>query len=1045
MCQNVQSVCSRTSPRLFVIGAFLEEEFQKSDPVDIFMLNETWLQDEVVLKNWVKYDKFLHENYALVSDCSQTSKTSDKEEDKDNRSGKGTAMLIRKALFKYNQQTIRLDGRGTVVVLFHKNDVWIVGTIYAPASAKPSHKREAARLEQQLKNILTKQYRSKKCHVILGGDWNTIGDTTLDTASVSSKRQTTRLVKRLRNGTYQFKMLDAYRWLYPDKKEFSHCKQSGDGVSQSRLDFFLVDEQSLQVCKSSRILDLFLDASWHHRCIELRVDMMERDGLQPASHGGDRIDFRQLSQEQWKKFSQYVQDHALVEDELLNSKKNLDMIKEKWDQVIVRGARKCLPLIKKPGRKSTCTRRKRQVSKIKNWQELCRLECISEDKWLEWDVLCLQEVASKCNNFSKPRNHQEAVILIRETKRLINQIQLKAKKASIRRACRARDIEFFKKQKSSIRQILENGIAFDGLQCVRDEVTQEMITEQDEVLDATKSYYQNLMTERELTAEQKLELESWEPQYQKVKNVMPEWCYGLLDEFTEREISECLSSLPNKKASCNDLTNEHLKLLAENEVVVSQMASMMNATVRLKHIPVADQQSQVHLLPKCGDWNGRLSKIRPITLLTPWRKLFSLLLYNRIKRLLGESVLFQGRNFAFQKKKSTANGLLMIKAAIDGSIAQKLLIYICNFDVQKAYDTLRFDILLKALARLHFDPEMLGIFELLLTSRRLQIRTAFGLTEGFQPTRGLPQGDVMLESVSIGYKLPNQFSIKAPSFADDLSTVANSKEDMKCQIQTVKSFMMASGMVMNVTKTVIHTNDKDLQCDDLGLEGNPIILGAHQTNRYLGVHMSLANDSKPVQDKMLTWLNISKSRLQYRHIPGKIGLYLVNCVILPKLLYQSQFACITKSFIDGVDVILRQIAKRSFRLKSRLPSSLLYAKEIGIGLRSFRFELAKMRVTRWIQWYNDFEGIERRVLIGLSMAITKSADSARDLIRADAKVIHKAARLSLLDQFFSACEVLQLQIRLSEMPEAEDGITDLMYFKLSYGLLINPLVNFSHD
>lgn len=94
--------------------------------------------------------------------------------------GKGTAMLVSKSMARYCQKVFRLNGRGTVIVLTSKREVWIIGTIYAPASEKEGHKKEANKLEAKLKDILTKQYEGKKCYVVLGGDWNCVNDAFLD-------------------------------------------------------------------------------------------------------------------------------------------------------------------------------------------------------------------------------------------------------------------------------------------------------------------------------------------------------------------------------------------------------------------------------------------------------------------------------------------------------------------------------------------------------------------------------------------------------------------------------------------------------------------------------------------------------------------------------------------------------------------------------------------------------------------------------------------------------------------------------------------------
>ncbi|KAL2912326.1 hypothetical protein HK105_208173 [Polyrhizophydium stewartii] len=130
--------------------------------------------------------------------------------------------------------------------------------------------------------------------------------------------------------------------------------------------------------------------------------------------------------------------------------------------------------------------------------------------------------------------------------------------------------------------------------------------------------------------------------YLPLDNVNPLWYAGICDPASTQEISAILHNAPNRKAPGHYAVPYEL----------------------LKALP-ATTASKVILLPKDPQFNGDISRTRPISLLEPFRKLVEAVLTKRLTKVIDSHPILVGHNFGFRTGLSTNDAVHATRHIID--------------------------------------------------------------------------------------------------------------------------------------------------------------------------------------------------------------------------------------------------------------------------------------------------------------------------------------------------------------------------------------------
>ena len=434
--------------------------------------------------------------------------------------------------------------------------------------------------------------------------------------------------------------------------------------------------------------------------------------------------------------------------------------------------------------------------------------------------------------------------------------------------------------------------------------------------------------------------DEWKPHYQPQEQFLPH--FGkCMEAFTVQDITEAINNLGNNKApGVSGLSHDILKLIRNNEIkeFITHIANDMKENLV---VPTNEKIAKMINLPKIMEWAGQRSYLRPITLLETFRKIISKIMNDRITGTIDTNNILKGFNYGFRTGQSTTEALLMIRSIIDLAQIENKDLYIASLDIKKAYDTVPFEGLKMSLIRIGMPENLVNFIMLLTTDRKLTVDTAYGESDPFTPTRGLPQGEVLscilwsifydpllvrLQEETKGYeltKLSNKRNISAVGFADDLYPISTEVEDSQKQLDIIGSFLNMHNMEVSPSKSKILTNKKSNRNNPLNMtltiNGKAIdnILPGDAYSRILGVFWTLDGKFNMTIKLALEELEGVLQKISMKYTPGKLATYILNACVIQKMAYRLQLIYIPDTWLDKIDMEIRKVARRKNALQAR--------------------------------------------------------------------------------------------------------------------------------
>ncbi|RVX03217.1 LINE-1 reverse transcriptase-like [Vitis vinifera] len=274
------------------------------------------------------------------------------------------------------------------------------------------------------------------------------------------------------------------------------------------------------------------------------------------------------------------------------------------------------------------------------------------------------------------------------------------------------------------------------------------------------------------------------------------------------------------------------------------------------------------LIPKKGGAED-LGDFRPISLLGGIYKLLAKVLANRLKKVLGK-VVSSDQN-AFVMGRQILDASLIANEVIDAWQKRKEKGLICKLDVEKAYDSINWQFLMKVMQKMGFGSKWLGwIWSCISTSKHSILVN--GVPAGFFPSsKGLRQGDPLspylfvmgmevlsalirravvggfLCGCSIGGGRRPTVNISHLLFADDTVVFCEAKKEHLLHLSWILFwFEAASGLRINLAKSEVipvgEVEEVEMMAAELGCR-----VGSLPTV-YLGLPLGAPNKASSVWD-----------------------------------------------------------------------------------------------------------------------------------------------------------------------------------------------------
>jgi len=326
-------------------------------------------------------------------------------------------------------------------------------------------------------------------------------------------------------------------------------------------------------------------------------------------------------------------------------------------------------------------------------------------------------------------------------------------------------------------------------------------------------------------------------------------------DISESEIRVELQQITKKnKASMERINCSVLSEAAH--VLAKPLQYIFNQSLLCGKVPNLLKMAKVIPIFKKGD-NRFPENYRPISLLSIFDKIFEKIVCRRILNFWNKHNVIYKYQFGFRKNHSTTLALIEITDNIYKWLDDQYFVMGLYIDLQKAFDTLNHEILLKKLYNYGIRGNMINWFRDYLTNRKQCTLLGDGIeSTAMEITSGVPQGSVLGPILFIIYV--NDLVNASPSskirlFADDTNIFIYSRDLIDlyscCNqvLEDVSEWMLANKLSINADKTnyTLFTPSGKVQDINNNLVLNGIPITKAQCVKYLGIYI----------DKDLKWMD----------------------------------------------------------------------------------------------------------------------------------------------------------------------------------------------
>lgn len=368
--------------------------------------------------------------------------------------------------------------------------------------------------------------------------------------------------------------------------------------------------------------------------------------------------------------------------------------------------------------------------------------------------------------------------------------------------------------------------------------------------------------------------------------------------FSPRELFSALKELGSNKCPGSDGITKEFYLAFWHLLQEPYQASLLHS---LQSGSLSEEQKvgTITLIPKKDSDRLSLSSWRPITLLNNDLKIFSKAIAKRIQSVIRDIVSEDQTGFI--KGRKISSNLANIQNIIDYTNYKQQTGLLLAIDYTKAFDTIRWDLILKALQLFGFGQFMQDSIKLLFTDIKSCIFNA-GFSSGhFYPQRGIRQGccaspalfvltvellaTLVRKNVAIrGISVAKRMAVIS-QYADDTTFFISDFIAMQTLLDLINQFSKWSGLKINTFKSHLlllgHHLHPPLSFMGIRVVSEVKILGMHFSNNMTEdrhYELNFEPQIKKIQSICSSWSNRNLS------LKGKITV--INSLLISLLQYQ---------------------------------------------------------------------------------------------------------------------------------------------------------------
>ena len=338
-----------------------------------------------------------------------------------------------------------------------------------------------------------------------------------------------------------------------------------------------------------------------------------------------------------------------------------------------------------------------------------------------------------------------------------------------------------------------------------------------------------------------------------------------------------------------------------------------------------------------------VNNYRGITVLSCLCKLFTRIINTRLNYFSEIEGNLSETQFGFRKGRGTTDCIFILHGLIELMVARGGKLFCAFIDFEKCYDYLSRAALFYKLTRAGISSKCVNFFKSMYNKMKLSVK---GDENWFTSNHGVYQGEVTspiffslfisdleeeLSQAMTGTNITNML-IRLLSFADDLTVIAESKEDLQLGLDRLALYCRKWGLKVNTRKTkiVVFRKGGKLRNTDRWFYGDEEIeIVSHF--KYLGCDLSYTGSfCKSTDDLVKSARRALFPLKQYCHqneAPFSASLKLFNSTIQPILTYCCEIWGLRRS--DPIEKFHLKFLKSMLCVKTSTPNCFVYG-ECGV-------------------------------------------------------------------------------------------------------------------
>ena len=360
---------------------------------------------------------------------------------------------------------------------------------------------------------------------------------------------------------------------------------------------------------------------------------------------------------------------------------------------------------------------------------------------------------------------------------------------------------------------------------------------------------------------------------------------------TASEIINVCNNLPNKASMGLDEIPTNI-MKKSIYCVADTLAHIINKSFKRGEFPDKLKIAKICPVYKGGVRN-EFSNYRPISILPSFSKIFEKVVHIRLHNYLFKHSIISDAQYGFRSKHSTYMALVDLYDKVSKFIDERQVTLGVFVDLQKAFDTVNFNILLKKLEHYGIRGSPLKWFESYLTNRFQSVSLNDVLSSPRRITCGVPQGSILgplLFVIYINDIVNSSQYIHFILYTDDTTLLFHAENFDKLiakvnqELMNLSIWFRANMLSLNVSKTnfiVFGSRLTDCSRFNNSVYFDKSLITQVDVTKFLGVYI----------DRKLTWKHhISQLCIT---LSRKIGIMYKLCPTLPdKAVFSLYFTLI---------------------------------------------------------------------------------------------------------------------------------------------------------